>query len=87
MSDEKKALQNSDIAEVNGGITDQESAPQWVPYTNKNYPVRCPKCKSHNILWDGGFLWFEETINYLCDDCMYSFSYNDLPDHGASNDW
>lgn len=87
MENEKKDLQNEEIGEVSGGITDQESEPLWKPYHSKNFPVSCPKCGSNNILWDGGFLWFEETVSYLCDDCKYSFSYNDLPYHGASSDW
>ncbi len=88
MCDEKKVLQNDEAAKVVGGLTDPESAPLYVPYPHQeHFPVRCLKCGSNNIYWDGGFLGIEETIRYECQACKYTFSYNELPVHGASCDW
>lgn len=84
MSDEKKALQNNEIAEVTGGGCADK---HYIPYDDKYFPVSCPYCKSYKIWYYQRFKFSHDADHYYCDCCGRYFTYDDLDGYGGSNDW
>lgn len=84
MADEKKPLQNDEMVEAAGGARVE---PAYIPYNDEYFPVSCPKCGGHNILWHQGFTFTRIADQYKCVSCGLYFCYSDLTDFGGSNDW
>lgn len=84
MSDEKNALLEEEVAEVTGGMNVPEG---FKPYNDKYFPVTCPYCHGHSILWRRGFTFSHILDEYMCKNCERHFGYYDLDDYGGSNDW
>ena len=65
----------------------QPSKRDYEPYNDKDFPVDCPKCRSHNIWYIPGMFGIEDLDEYWCRDCDNKFNYGEMPFHGASGDW
>lgn len=88
MANSKQPLQNDQIAKVSAGVWDLGLPERdYEPYNDKNFPVSCPKCKSHNIWYIPGIFGIEDLDKYWCHDCDNKFDYGEMPFHGASGDW
>ncbi len=86
----KKQLNDQEVEQVTGGLyipPDHRDASEYERYTDPDYPVRCPKCKSGEIWYLPGIFGIHECENYWCRGCDLRFSYDDQTDFGASCSW
>ena len=84
MSDEKKVLQEEEVAGVGGGAQVPEG---FKPYNDKYFPVSCPYCHCRDTLCRRGLTFSHVMDEWMCSDCGRHFGYYDLDDYGGSNDW
>ncbi len=88
MCDEKKVLQNDDMAGVNGGDAFVDTDDGFVPYKRQeHFPIKCPKCGSRDLYWNKDIFGIDRWNRYWCCTCKHEFGYDELPDTGASDSW
>ena len=63
-----------------------ESEEGYDPYTNNNFPVRCPACGGNHLEYSPSKL-FREIDAFHCLTCDHYFRRYETPEGGASSGW